>query len=325
MIVMTDPPRHQPLRRAMNQGFFPRAVLKLEAQARQVTNEIMDEIAARGECDFVVDVAARMPLAIICQMMDLPREEWGLVFRWANEIICGEDEEFQDGRSPDETMQHGMRNLTEYSIKLAHQRRHNPGADIVSDLANSEIFGEKVTDAELGFNGVVFVTGGFETTRNALSAGMLEFIQNPIQRRRLAENPALMPSAIEEVLRWSSPVTHIMRTATRDVDYRGRRIREGDRAALWIASANYDEDVFADPFKFDVARDPNYHVAFGYGRHFCLGAHLARLEMRLAFEQLLRRFPDMELAGEVERLASMQFAGIKHMPVKFTPTKARGA
>ena len=151
MIVMTDPPRHQPLRRAMNQGFFPRAVLKLEAQARQVTNEIMDEIAARGECDFVVDVAARMPLAIICQMMDLPREEWGLVFRWANEIICGEDEEFQDGRSPDETMQHGMRNLTEYSIKLAHQRRHNPGADIVSDLANSEIFGEKVTDAELGF------------------------------------------------------------------------------------------------------------------------------------------------------------------------------
>lgn len=325
MIVMTDPPRHQPLRRSMNQGFFPRAVLKLEAQARQVTSEIMDEIATRGECDFVVDVAARMPLAIICQMMDLPREEWGLVFRWANEIICGEDEEFQDGRSPDETMQHGMRNLTEYSIRLAHQRRLKPGADIVSDLANSDIFGEPVTDAELGFNGVVFVTGGFETTRNALSAGMLEFIQNPVQRRRLAENPALMPTAIEEVLRWSSPVTHIMRTATRDVEYRGRQIHEGDRVALWIASANYDEDVFADPFIFDVSRDPNYHVAFGYGRHFCLGAHLARLEMRLAFEQILQRFPDMALAGEVERLASMQFAGIKHMPVKFRPTKARAA
>ncbi len=325
MIVMTDPPRHQPLRRAMNQGFFPRAVLKLEAQARQVTSAIMDEIAARGECDFVLDVAAKMPLAIICQMMDLPREEWGLVFRWANEIICAEDEEFQAGRTPDETMQDGMRNLTEYSIKLAHQRRRNPGPDIVSDLANSDIFGEKVTDAELGFNGVVFVTGGFETTRNALSAGMLEFIQNPVQRRRLAENPGLMPSAIEEVLRWSSPVTHIMRTATRDVEYRGRRIREGDRLALWIASANYDEDVFADPFTFDIGRDPNYHVTFGYGRHFCLGAHLARLEMRLAFEQLLQRFPDMELAGEVERLASIQFAGIKHMPVKFTPTKARAA
>ena len=322
MIVMTDPPRHQPLRRAMNSGFFPRAVLKLEAQARQVTSAIMDEIAARGECDFVLDVAAKMPLAIICQMMDLPRDEWDPVFRWANEIICGEDEEFQSGRSPDETFLDGARGLFDYSVKLSHERRRSPGNDIVSDLATATIFGDHATDAELGFNGIVFVTGGFETTRNALSAGMLEFIRNPVQRRRLVENPALMPSAIEEVLRFSSPVTHIMRTATRDLEYRGRRIREGDRLALWIASANYDEDVFADPFTFDIGRDPNYHVAFGYGRHFCLGAHLARLEMRIAFEQLLQRFPDMELAGEVQRLASMQFAGIKHMPVRFTPKRA---
>ncbi len=141
----------------------------------------------------------------------------------------------------------------------------------------------------------------------------------------LVENPALMPGAIEEVLRHSSPVTHIMRTAVRDTELRGRKIRAGDRIALGIASANYDEEVFADPFTFDIAREPNYHVAFGYGRHFCLGAHLARLEMRLAFEQLLTRFPDMELAGEVQRLASMQFAGIKHMPVRFTPTRARAA
>ncbi len=325
MIVMTDPPRHQPLRRAMNSGFFPRAVLQLEAQARQVTSEIMDEIAARGECDFVLDVAAKMPLAIICQMMDLPREEWGLVFRWANEIICGEDEEFQAGRTPDETFRQGSRALFDYSVKLSHERRRNPGKDIVSTLATSKILGDYATDADLGFNGIVFVTGGFETTRNALSAGMLEFIRNPVQRRRLVENPALMASAIEEVLRHSSPVTHIMRTAVRDTELRGRKIRAGDRVALWIASANYDEEVFADPFRFDIARDPNYHVAFGYGRHFCLGAHLARLEMRLAFEQLLTRFPDMELAGDVQRLASMQFAGIKHMPVRFTPTRARAA
>jgi len=325
MIVMTDPPRHQPLRRAMNGGFFPRAVLQLEAQARQVTSEIIDEIAKRGECDFVLDVAAKMPLAIICQMMDLPREEWDPVFRWANEIICGEDEEFQAGRSADETFLHGAQSLYDYSVKLSHERRRTPADDIVSDLANAKIFGDYATDPELGFNGIVFVTGGFETTRNALSAGMLEFIQNSAQRRRLVEDPTLMPRAIEEVLRWSSPVTHIMRTAARDVEFRGRQMRAGDRVALWIASANYDEDVFADPFTFDIAREPNYHVAFGYGRHFCLGAHLARLEMRLAFEQLLTRFPDMELAGEVQRLASMQFAGIKHMPVKFTPTRARAA
>lgn len=325
MIVMTDPPRHPPLRRAMNGGFFPRAVLKLEAQARQVTSEIMDELAERGECDFVLDVAAKMPLAIICQMMDLPREQWAAVFKWANEIICGEDEEFQAGRSADETFLHGAQSLYDYSVKLSHERRRAPGSDIVSDLATAKIFGDYATDPELGFNGIVFVTGGFETTRNALSAGMLEFIRNPVQRQRLIDNPVLMPSAIEEVLRYSSPVTHIMRTATGDVELRGRQIRAGDRVALWIASANYDEDVFADPFVFDIAREPNYHVAFGYGRHFCLGAHLARLEMRLAFEQLLTRFPDMELAGEVQRLASMQFAGIKHMPVRLKPTRGRAA
>ncbi len=224
-----------------------------------------------------------------------------------------------------QTAMMGGMHLFTYCLELAKQRRENPGHDLLSVIGNARLDGELLNDMEIGHNAVMFVLGGLETTRNAISGGVLELMRNPDQWRRLAQEPALMSSAIEEILRWTSPITHIMRTATRDFDWRGRKIRDDDWIVIWNPSANRDEDVFADPYRFDIARTPNYHLAFGQGEHFCIGSHLARLELRLMLEEVMRRMPDIRLAGEVERLTSIQVAGIKHMPVKFTPGKAAAA
>ncbi len=201
-------------------------------------------------------------------------------------------------------------------------RRKNPAEDLVSALTHGEVEGDKLTDHEILFNCFLLILGGQETTRNAISGGVDALIKNPEQRARLMADRALMPTAIEEILRWTSPITHIMRTATRDTELRGRTIRKRDRVLVWNASANRDEDVFADPYRFDIERHPNNHVAFGYGEHFCLGANLARVELRVMLDELLRRLPDMTTAGPMERLRSNLLAGIKHLPVRFSPRRA---
>ena len=182
-----------------------------------------------------------------------------------------------------------------------------------------EVEGEGLSDSEMLFNCFLFVVAGQETTRNAISGGMLALLQNPQQRERLAKDRALMPTAVEEILRYASPVTHIMRTAKHDVEMHGQKIRAGDRVVIWNASANRDAAAFPDPDRFDVGRTPNDHLAFGHGEHFCLGANLARLEVKVMLEELLDRLPDIEQAGEVRKLRSHFVAGIKHMPVRFTP------
>jgi len=222
------------------------------------------------------------------------------------------------------SMEGGMQ-LFMYCLNLAKQRREAPGRDLLSVIGTAKLDYVLLNDMEIGHNAVMFVLGGLETTRNAISGGVLELMRNPDQWKRLVHNPALMPSAIEEILRWTSPITHIMRTATRDFEWRGKQIRDDDFIVIWNPSANRDEEVFADPYRFDIARNPNYHLAFGQGEHFCIGSHLARLELRLMLEEVMRRMPDLRLAGEVERLTSIQVAGIKHMPVKFTPSKAAAA
>jgi cytochrome P450 len=221
-----------------------------------------------------------------------------------------------------ETRRQGVMNLGTYCAKLALQRRGGDGEDLLSVLGNAQVNGQKLTELQLFHNGWLYIIGGLETTRNAISGGLLALIEHPEERTRLLSDSALMSKAIEEILRWTSPITHIARVATRDTELARTKIKEGDRVALWIPSANRDESVFDDSYRFDIARSPNEHIAFGKGEHFCAGAHLARLELRLMLADLLSRIEHIELAGKVERLRSNLIAGIKHMPVRFTQTRA---
>jgi cytochrome P450 len=326
MMIMTDPPRHPKMRQVLSRRFTPRAVAPYEARIRDIVTAIIDSVIERGECDFVVDVAAKLPTATICEMMGIDREHWDLMFAIANQTVGRHDEEYTRGRSGRETFMDAQTRATEFLREEAKRRRENPSDDLISALVGGSVMGEAMPEAEIIANSFMLVLGGQETTRNATSGAMLALIENPGERAKFMANPGA-PEAIEEFLRWTSPVTHIMRTAARDLELHGRRIRAGQRVVLWNASANRDERQFADPGRFDVARTPNDHVAFGHGEHFCLGANLARLQMGIMLEQVARRMPDIELAGPVEKLRSNFVAGIKHMPVRFTawPAEARRA
>jgi cytochrome P450 len=202
------------------------------------------------------------------------------------------------------------------------ERRGGHGEDLLSVLGNATINGRLLTDSELAHNGLLYVAGGLETTRNAISAGLLALLEHPAQSDLLLEHPEIMPTATEEILRWASPVSQLARVAIKDIPMGGKQIRAGDRLALWFASANRDEAIFDNPFRFDLRRAPNEHLAFSKGEHFCAGAHLARLELRLTLQALLPQIKEMELAGKVERLRSNSIAGIKHMPVRFRKSQA---
>lgn len=320
MLITIDPPQHVRLRRLVNKGFTPRMVAQLEPDVRTITNGIVDEVAPRGQCDFVTDVAALLPLGVICTMLGVPRDDWELMFMLTNRVLGADDPEYQttegDGR---ETANQGLRDMFGYFVRLVAERRIAPRADLVSVLTGAEIDGESLTDEEILYFCYLLILAGNETTRNAISGGMLAFFEYPDERARLQANLSLLPTAVEEILRWTSPVMHMARIATRDVELHGQQIRAGEKVLLWYPSANRDEEVFPDAERFDVSRTPNEHIAFGIGEHFCLGAGLARLELRVMFETVLTRLPDIALAGEVERLRSSFIGGIKHMPVQFAP------
>jgi cytochrome P450 len=322
-MIMTDPPLHGAMRRAFNRLLLPRPVGRYESPGEALVDEILADVMARGECDFVLDVAARLPMAFICEIMGIPRQDWPAMFKWGNMFVGHEDPEYQVASgSALETRDEGTKGLGSYAAKLALERRGGDGEDMLSVLGNARLGDRYLTESELFHNGWLYILGGLETTRNAIAGGLLALIQHPAQREHLAHDAGLMPTAIEEILRWSSPVTHIARVATRDTELGGKRIREGEQLALWIPSANRDEAIFNDPYRFDIERSPNEQIAFGKGEHFCAGAHLARLELRLMLKALLTRLEHIELAGKVERLKSNGIAGIKHMPVRFTPTRA---
>jgi cytochrome P450 len=323
VMIMTDPPLHGAMRRAFNRLFLPRPVGRYESPGEALVGEILAGVLADGECDFVVDVAARLPMAFICEIMGIPRKDWPDMFRWGNMSVGQEDPEYQvESGSALETQQLGTAGIGSYATKLALERRGGDGEDLLSVLGNAKIGDRYLTEGELFYNGWLYIIGGLETTRNAISGGLLALIQHPAERERLVNNAKLMPSAIEEILRWTSPITHIARTATRDTELGGKKIRGGERVALWLPSANRDEAIFDDPYRFDIERSPNEHVAFGRGEHFCAGAHLARLELRLMLKTLLMRIEHIELRGKVERLKSNVIAGIKHMPIRFMRTHA---
>ena len=316
LMVNMDPPRHTKFRNLVSKGFTPRMIAQLEPIIRNAARAVVDKVSQLGECDFVRSLAAELPLIIIADLLGVPQEDRGKLFDWSNRLIGFDDPEFQtsfeDGKA-------AAAELWMYSNQLASKRRVKPENDLTSVLIQASVDGEQLTELEFDTFFLMLAVAGNETTRNAISGGMLALMQHPEQRQRVIDDLSLIPSTVEEILRWVTPVIHFRRTATCDVELRGQTIKEGDKVAMFYPSANRDEEIFADPFKFDVTRTPNEHLAFGVGQHFCLGANLARLELRIMFEELLRRLPDLELAGEVRRLRSNFINGIKSMPVRFTP------
>ena len=319
LMLNMDPPRHTLYRRLVAAGFTPAMIRKMEPHVREITTDIIDNIAKRGECDFVTEVAAELPLRVIAEMVGVPFEDRHKIFEWSNRLVGFDDPEMNTSQ---EQAGQAATELFMYGQRLATERRGQPRDDLVSVLLQSEVEGQLLSDADFDAFFLLLLVAGNETTRNLISGAMRTFMEQPDQRQRLLDDPAMMPVAVEEMLRWVSPVMYFRRTATRDTEIRGQKIREGDKVVMYYPSANRDEDIFERAEEFDVGRSPNAHVAFGGGgHHFCLGASLARLEIRLMFEELFRRLPDMELAGEPKRLRSNFINGIKHLQVRFTPER----
>lgn len=314
-----DPPKHTRYRLLVNKGFTPRMIGLLESYLENRTRVIVDRVCETGSCDFVTELSSELPLQAIAEMMGIPLEDRGKIFDWTNRMIGSSDPEFAAG--PDDVAE-AFTELYTYSHELQQQRRDLPTDDIVTTLLNAEVEGDKLSEFEFDMFFLLLCVAGNETTRNTISHGMHGFMTNPEQWQHFrSDTEGTMALAMEEVLRWATPVMHFRRTATRDYTLGGTKISEGDKVVMWHISANRDERAFEEPFRFDISRNPNDHVAFGGGGpHFCLGANLARMEMRLLFRELANRLGDMSLDGDPQYLRSNFIGGIKHMPVKFTPT-----
>jgi cholest-4-en-3-one 26-monooxygenase len=321
-LLNMDPPDHARYRRVTSHWFTPRAIKDMDGKVGRVTREVIDEAAAKPSGDFVQDISARITIAVIAEMLGVPHKDWQLLFRWTNEIIAPQDPEFQRG-TPEATLQAARLELFTYFNDLVEQRRREPTNDIVSIVANGQVNGAALPIVELLSYYFLLVVAGNETTRNAMTGGMLALLERPDQWAKLRANAGLLDCAVEEIVRWTTPVIQFARTATRDYRLRGTTIREGESVCLFYPSGNRDEDVFPDPFAFRVDRDPNPHIAFGMGEHVCLGAHLARLELRHAFAQLRLRLEECELAGPVERVRSSFVGGIKRAPMRWRIARAQ--
>ncbi len=322
MVVMLDPPRHGPMRRVANNGFTPRAVRERRADIDRIAVEILEEAApagASGDLDFVERIAAPFPLAVIAWVLGVPSDDWSLLFRWTNEVIGKDDPEYRrPGESPGRTSKRARGELHAYFEQLIAERRAGPRDDLVSELVAAEIDGSPLTGEQLISYCELLVEAGNETTRNAVSGGLLAFSEHRGEWDKLRERPELLPDAVEEILRWVSPISHFTRTATEDYKVRDMTIRAGEQVALYFASANRDEEVFDDPFTFRVDRRPNPHLAFGFGEHFCMGAHVARVELETIYRHLLARLASFEVSGPVERLTSIINGSIKRLPLSIT-------
>ena len=324
MVVMLDPPRHGPMRRVANGGFTPRAVRGKRDDIERIAVEILDDAAPAGtssQFDFVERIAAPFPLGVIAWVLGVPNDDWELLFRCTNEVIGKDDPEFRrPGESPGATSKRARGELHAYFDALIAQRRSSPQDDLVSELIQTEVEGVPLTPEQLVAYCELLVEAGNETTRNAVSGGLLAFSEHRSEWEKLRERPELLSDAVEEILRWVSPISHFTRTATEDCEVRGEKIRAGEQLALYFASANRDEEVFDDPFAFRVDRRPNPHLAFGFGEHFCMGAHLARVELETIFRHLLTRLESFEVSGPVERLTSIVNGSIKHLPLSYETT-----
>ncbi len=320
-LLIMDPPTHGRYRRLISSRFTPRAVTAMHEEIENITRGILNDVATDGEIgeiDFVTEVSSVLPLAVIADMLGVPRDDWKMLFQWTNELIGSADPEYQrEGETSDQTSDRAAEGLRAYFTAMVEDRMKRPRDDLVSVILNAKVDGEPLPVENIFSYYNLIVIAGNETTRNATTGGLLALIENPGELEKLRRDPSLIPTAVEEIVRWTTPVIQFCRTATEDVEIRGQKIREGEAFCLFYPSANRDEEVFADPWSFRVDRDPNPHLAFGIGEHFCLGANVARAELRSMFRQLVERIDDLELAGPVERLRSSFLGGVKHMPIRY--------
>ncbi len=315
MMIDQDPPEHTRLRNLVNRGFTPKAVRMLEDHFRDVAERLIREAVAEGEVDFVDKVSAELPLIAIAELLGVPHEDRRKVFEWSNRMIGATDPDMSGGL--DDAAAASIE-LYMYANELGAQRRAEPRNDLISMLVSAE-GNDQLSEHEFDLFVLLLSVAGNETTRNGISHGVLALIDHPHAYAELRADPSLIPSAVEEMLRWATPVNNFVRTATCDVELHGVQIKEGDAVCMLYASANRDEDVFTDPFTFDIHRNPNPHVTFGGGGpHFCLGFNLAKMEMRVLFEQLVAQVSTIELLGDVPKLRSSFVHGIKKLPVRLT-------
>ena len=326
-MLETDPPRHTRLRGLVGPPFTPRAVKAYELALRELTAAVLDRALPLGEFDFIEEIAKQLPIRVLARLLGSPDADTEPLIAWGDRMIGNTDPELADvlHDSPESELYRMLPfrspaalELFEYGHRLAAERRREPQDDLVSKLVHAEIEGERLTEREFDTMFLLLVVAGNETTRQAIAHGMLALVEHPDEWRRLREDPELLWTAgADEILRWSSPVLHFRRTATRDVELGGRMIRAGEKVVVWYVSANFDEDVFEDPLRFDGGRRPNPHVTFGGGGpHYCLGAHLAKLEVQVMFEMLLPRLAELELTAPPERMRTNFTNALKRMPVR---------
>jgi cholest-4-en-3-one 26-monooxygenase len=317
LMLNMDPPLHTRYRRLVNKGFTPRMVNQLHDRINAAADTIIDSVIEQGSADFVTDIAAELPLVVIAELLGVPHEDRHRMFNWSNRMIGSEDPEYQTG---DEAPQQAAMELYAYASELFATKRADPHDDLMSVLTSVDVEGEKLSEIELELFFLLLTVAGNETTRNLISGAMAAFFDNPGQWEMLRNDRSLLPTAVEEMLRYVTPVMNFRRQTSRPFELGGQRIEEDSKVVFFHISANRDEAVFEDPQRFDITRDPNPHMAFGAGGpHFCLGANLARMEIRVMFEHLLDRMPDISLDGEVQRLQSPFINGVKHIPVVFPP------
>ncbi len=319
-ILNMDPPDHGAYRGLINRRFTPRALRPMAPRIDAVVHDLFDDLAGDGElreCDLVEDLAAVVPIYVTAEMFGMDRSDWPMLLRWANAINGAADPEINQGKSAAELSEQITQEVFDYFGKLAEKRRANPRDDVSTAIALSELEGAQLPERELLSYFYILIAAGGETTRNAVSGGVLALLEHPEELAKLQAKPELLDSAVEEILRWSTPIIHFCRTASKDFELRGQTIRTGDSVVLFYPSANRDEEVFEDPEHFRVDRAPNRHLAFGVGEHFCLGAQLARLQLRAIFREWATRVETAELAGPLSRLRLGVVGGIKHLPLRY--------
>lgn len=321
VVITMDPPEHRQVRKVASPWFTPRALKRIDAAVRRSARELVDELGEEGETDLASGIAVRHPLRILATALGIPPEQEPKILELSNRLFAPDDPELGGGSSP-EVFRALAAEFVELFVPIIQDRRQNPTDDLASLVANGTVDGDPLGPAEtLGYYLIIF-NAGHDTTKNALAGGFRALIENPQEFDKVRRDLSRAPDAVEEILRWTSPVNYMKRTAARDTEVAGQKIREGDALMLFYASANRDESMFDDPFRFDIDRRPNRHVAFGHGEHFCMGAHLARRSQRAIVEELARRVEHWEIAGEPEWISASFVVGLKHLPVRYRIAKA---